>query len=219
MNNKLLMVEDNIDTACLIQNFLEESNFDVSLFSTVSDAISNMKFYKYDLILLDLNLPDFNGTEVLKYLNKLQNTTPVIVLSAYSEVSTKLQCFKFGAVDYLIKPIDLKELEARIWVHLGRSTKVEVSKLNKIFRFENEKIFFHNKSIKLTKIEFDILSNLLENQNSLIKREKLVQNLSSSASIRSLDYHIRNIRKKINDDTSNPKYIVTEYGMGYKLIN
>ncbi len=217
--NKILIIEDNLETAYLVKEYLADCNFNVTIFSTVTDAISSMKFTKYDLILLDLNLPDFNGVEVLKYLNKSNITIPVIVLSAHSEISTKIEAFKLGIVDYVVKPANLEELEARIWVHLRKNTYFETENEKKLFHFENDKILFMNQPLKLTKIEFDILHILLKNQNNLILREDLVKSLSSSASIRSLDYHIRNIRKKINDNGSNPKYLVTEYSMGYKLIN
>ena len=146
-NNKLLLIEDDLDSAYHLKEFLEDSSFEVDSFETVTDAISNIKFHPYSLILLDINLPDFQGFEVLKFLNKYNSHIPTIVISAYSSNEYKLLVFKLVSCDYVCKPI--------------------VSKKNR-----NE---------------------------------------------RSLDYHIRNIRKKIGDDGSNPSYLVTEYGVGYKL--
>lgn len=218
IKNRILVIEDDNETALWTKEFLEESGFDVTHFSTVTDAVSNVTFNKYDLILLDLNLPDYDGFELMKFINKNKISIPAIVISAYNDIKTKLQAFKYGASDYMTKPIDLEELEARIWVHLNKSSNFSFDKKIDIFKKKDSTIMFNEKALKLTKIEFDILSILLGNKNRLISREELAKQLSSKANERSLDYHIRNLRKKIGDDGSNPQYLVTEYGMGYKLI-
>ncbi|MDD2888075.1 MAG: response regulator transcription factor [Aliarcobacter sp.] len=214
----ILLIEDDEFTAGLIKDFLEEYNFKVDIATTVTSAISNIKFGKYSIILLDINIPDFNGFEVLSFLNKNKINIPVIVASAYSDKNTKLQAFKLGAVDYMIKPIDPEELEARIWVHIKNiSTFVEKIE-KKVFQLFNGMILFQEKSLKLTKTEFEILKYLIENKNSVVKRDELLKCLSSIIqSDRSLDYHIKNIRIKIGDNGANPRYLITEYGIGYKL--
>lgn len=219
MEYKILLIEDDDSSALLIKEFLEEYDFKVDVSNTVTTAISNIKFEKYSLILLDINLPDFNGFEVLKYLNKNKINLPVIVISAYSDKNSKLQAFKLGANDYMVKPIDPEELEARIWVQLKNvSTFVEKAEKN-IFRLENNQIIFEDKPLKLTKTEFEILKYLMGNRNSVVKRESLLSCLSSIIQTnRSLDYHIKNIRIKIGDNGVNPKYLITEYAVGYKLL-
>lgn len=216
---KILLIEDDEFTAGLIKNFLEEYNFKVDIVDTVTSAISNIKFEKYSIILLDINIPDFNGFEVLKFLNKNNVNIPVIVVSAYSEKSSKLLAFKLGAVDYMVKPIDPEELEARIWVHI-KNVSTFVEKIEKkVFQLVNGTIFFEDKSLKLTKTEFEILKYLIENKNSVVKRDDLLKCLSSIIqSDRSLDYHIKNIRIKMGDNGANPRYLITEYGLGYKLV-
>ncbi len=216
---KILLIEDDEFTAGLIKNFLEEYNFKVDIVDTVTSAISNIKFEKYSIILLDINIPDFNGFEVLKFLNKNNINIPVIVVSAYSEKSSKLLAFKLGAVDYMVKPIDPEELEARIWVHI-KNVSTFVEKIEKkVFQLVNGMIFFEDKSLKLTKTEFEILKYLIENKNSVVKRDDLLKCLSSIIqSDRSLDYHIKNIRIKMGDNGANPRYLITEYGLGYKLV-
>jgi two-component system, OmpR family, response regulator len=216
---KILLIEDDEFTAGLLKDFLEEYNFKVDIVNTVTSAISNIKFEKYSIIILDINIPDFNGFEVLSFLNKNKINIPVIVASAYSEKSSKLQAFKLGAVDYMVKPIDPEELEARIWVHI-KNVSTFVEKIEKkVFQLVNSTIFFEDKSLKLTKTEFEILKYLIENKNSVVKRDDLLKCLSSIIqSDRSLDYHIKNIRIKMGDNGANPKYLITEYGLGYKLI-
>lgn len=218
VSNNILIIEDDEEAALWTKNFLQECGFDVTLLSTITDAISSIQFHNFDFLLLDLNLPDYNGFELLKFINKNHISISTIILSSYNDKKTKLQAFKYGACDYMTKPIDLEELEARIWVHINNNSLFEIEKKKNIFEKKDHNIYFQEKNLKLTKLEFDIFSILLNNSNHLTTREKLVQQLSSKSNARSLDYHIRNIRKKIGDDGSNPHYLVTEYGLGYKLI-
>lgn len=219
MKYHILLIEDDESSAILIKDFLAEYDFKVDIANTVTTAISNIKFENYSLILLDINLPDFNGFEVLKFLNINKINIPAIVISAYSDKNTKLQAFKFGANDYMVKPIDPEELEARIWVQL-KNISVFTEKVNKnIFVLEDDSITFNDKLLKLTKTEFEIMKYLIENKNRVLERDFLLTCLSSIIqSDRSLDYHIKNIRIKIGDNGVNPKYLVTEYGVGYKLV-
>ncbi len=220
MKYNILLIEDDDISAILIKNFLEESNFKIEIANTVTTAISNMKFERYSLILLDISLPDFNGFEVLKYINRNNTNIPVIIISALSDKNSKLEAFKLGANDYMVKPIIIEELEARIWVQLKNiSSFMEEINDNKTFQLKNNSIIFGKESLKLTKIEYKILKYLIENKNSVVQREHLLKFLSSnSLSDRSLDYHIKNIRIKIEEDRANPKYLITDYGVGYRMI-
>ena len=220
MKYNILLIEDDDITAMLIKNFLEESNFKIEIANTVTTAISNMKFERYSLILLDISLPDFNGFEVLKYINRNNTNIPVIIISALDDKNSKLEAFKLGANDYMVKPIIIEELEARIWVQLKNiSSFMEEINDNKTFQLKNNSIIFGKESLKLTKIEYKILKYLIENKNSVVQREHLLKFLSSnSLSDRSLDYHIKNIRIKIEEDRANPKYLITDYGVGYRMI-
>ncbi len=215
----ILLVEDNELASELLYNFLLGCGFKVTPVFTATDCISRLKNEIYDLLVLDLNLPDFNGYEVIKSIRHEQ-TLPIIITSAFQDTESKLLAFKFGATDYMIKPIDLKELEARIWVHLGRSTQIAIPmQEQKTLVNKNHTIYFKGEKLILTSTEYAILRTLLENENSVISRETLVTNLSSISSPRSLDNHIKNIRKKIEDDPAHPQYLKTEYGIGYILIN
>lgn len=216
---KLLYVEDDLQTAEIVVDFLQECNFEVSFCDTITAALSLLQQQKFHLLLLDLTLPDFSGLELIKKVRQSQNI-PIIVLSAHSETKTKVTAFRYGANDYMVKPISLEELEARIWALLGRFTQIQTENtLQKdICYIKDNTIFFHNEALNLTQTEFDILSLLLKNKNSVLSRELLSTSLSSISSPRSLDYHIRNIRKKLKDDVSNPHYLKTQYGFGYKLV-
>ncbi|MDD2698760.1 MAG: response regulator transcription factor [Arcobacteraceae bacterium] len=217
IKNNILLVEDDADIIIWIESYLEEFGYKVTSVDTVTDALSHIKQKNYDIVILDINLPDFLGYEVLKYIQENDILLPVIIISAYSDKKTKLHTFKLGASDYMVKPLDLEELEARISVHLRR--KEPKRTIPTTFSIEENQIIFKNQPLKLTKIEYHLLKTLIDNKNNVIEREKLCEYLSSISSIRSLDYHIRNIRKKLDDNISHPHYLITEYGVGYKLIS
>ena len=216
---KLLYVEDDLMTAEIIVDFLQECNFEVEFCDTITVALSLLKQKKFHLLLLDLTLPDFSGLELIKKVRQSQNI-PMIVLSAHSDSKTKVAAFRYGANDYMVKPISLEELEARIWALLGRFTQIQTKNeiQQEICYIKDNTLFFRNEALDLTQIEFDILSLLLQNKNKVLSRELLSTSLSSISSPRSLDYHIKNIRKKLKDDASNPRYLKTQYGIGYKLV-
>jgi DNA-binding response OmpR family regulator len=161
-------------------------------------------------------LPDFNGFELLKNI-KNNISTPVIVISAFNDKQTKLQAFKYGACDYMVKPIDLDELEARIWVHISKNTNINIYKKEDVFFKKQDVIYFNNMPLILTNIEFDILNILIKNKNSIISRDSLCELLSCLSTKRSLDNHIKNIRIKLDKIDKNNKYIQTKYGEGYIL--
>ncbi len=214
---KILIIEDDELSCELISNYLEDNDFSVTAVTSATDGVSHIKQYDYDILLLDINLPDFNGFEVLKSIKETK-PLPTIVLSAYSDTKSKILAFRYGANDYMVKPIDMEELEARIWVQLSRHSTIKITKEDdSIFNIDGFNIFFKQKMLDLTAIEFKILSILIKNKNQTVRREELIDMLSSISSSRSLDNHIKNIRKKLGDTGKKPKYLKTEYGVGYRL--
>ncbi len=215
---KILIIEDD-ELACeLVSSYLTDCGFDVTAAFTAADGISLAGQSHFDVLLLDINLPDFNGFEVLK---SIKETTPIptIVLSAYSDTKSKVLAFRYGANDYLVKPIDMEELEARIWVQLSRNSAIKTDQEDGAFSIKDFTIYFKGKVLDLTAIEFKILSLLIKHKNQVIERKALVELLSSLSSERSLDNHIKNIRKKLNDTGKKNTYLRTEYGVGYKLVD
>ncbi len=218
MNNiKILIIEDDEIAANLMREYLENCTFTVECVHTITDGLSYIQNNDYHLLLLDLNLPDFNGLDMLKSI-KNRVAIPVIIISAYSDIQNKIQAFKYGASDYMIKPIDLEELEARIWAIMGRHSNIQIQNKKNIFEIKNSSIFFKQELLNLTSLEFELLSILIQNKNQTISREVLAKSLSSISSHRSLDHHIKNIRKKIGDNGNSPLFLKTEYGVGYKLL-
>ncbi len=214
---KILIIEDDEIAANLMREYLENCTFTVECVHTITDGLSYIQNNDYHLLLLDLNLPDFNGLDMLKSI-KNRVAIPVIIISAYSDIQNKIQAFKYGASDYMIKPIDLEELEARIWVIIGRHSNIQIQNEKNIFEIKNSSIFFKQELLNLTSLEFELLSILIQNKNQTISREVLAKSLSSISSHRSLDHHIKNIRKKIGDNGNSPLFLKTEYGVGYKLL-
>ncbi len=213
---KVLLVEDDETSSELYCDYLNENGFSVEPVFTATDCMAYVQNHSYDVLILDINLPDFSGIEILKSI-KNHNPMPIIVVSAYNDTDLKLMAFKFGADDYMVKPIDIRELEARIWLQLKKSSKIEVDRENGIFKIVESNIFFDNKSLDLTLTEFEILSFLIKNRNKIVKREELSSSLRSINSHRSLDSHIKNIRKKISNIKNDKEYLKTVYGVGYKI--
>jgi DNA-binding response OmpR family regulator len=214
----ILLVEDDELASELVYTFLTDCGFDVTPVFTATDCVSRLRNEYFDLLILDINLPDFNGYEVLKNI-KSHTAVPVIVTSAYNETKSKLLAFKYGASDYMVKPFDLEELEARIWIQLSKNSEIVSQEKTKDFEIKEGTIYFKHTPLQLTTIEFEILAMLIEKSNQVIRREELLASLSSISSPRSLDNHIKNIRKKIGDNGNKAIYLRTEYGVGYILHN
>lgn len=216
---KVLLIEDDYDAATQVVQYLENVGFELDISETAVDGLLKLSAQHYDLLLLDLSLPDFSGFEVIKQINNRTNI-PIIVLSSHSNLEDKVQAFRFGVDDYLCKPFMLEELEVRMWAILKRCSmiKLEFNKNNLAIDYNNQIILLNQKPLSLTAIEYKILSFLIENKNRVVYRNVLAIHLSSLSSPQSLNYHIQNIRKKLGDDPKKPRYIMTEYGTGYRLV-
>jgi DNA-binding response OmpR family regulator len=156
---KILLVEDDELASEILYTYFIDCDFEVESVFTATDGYSYIKNRHYDIIILDINLPDFNGFELLKNIRK-QTSIPIIIASAYSDTKTKLTAFKFGANDYMVKPLDLEELEARIWLQLGKISDMKILK-EELFELRETEIYFEETPLQLTSIEFEILSMLI----------------------------------------------------------
>ncbi len=213
----ILYIEDDLLTAENMVEFLTDEKFKVTHTDNTVDAIALVKNYSFDIILLDLRLKDYDGFEFLKSL-KGTKSLPVIVISALNDTNIKVKAFRYGASDFMVKPIDLLELEARIWAILGRFSEIGVVDKPLVFSQKDNNIYHKDKIIDFTPIEYEIFEILLKNRNNTVTRELLMSCISSLGSHRTLDYHIKNIRKKIGDSAKSPEHLKTIYGSGYKLI-
>ncbi|AFL68292.1 response regulator transcription factor [Sulfurospirillum barnesii] len=216
---KVLLIEDDTDAAKEVVDFLENVGFELTVAETAVEGLTKLATQAYELLLLDLSLPDFSGFEVIKQINN-QNSIPIIVLSCHTNLDAKIKAFRFGVDDYLCKPFMLEELEVRMWAILKRCSmiKFEASQALLSMDYKNQTISLNNTPLPLTAIEYKILAFLIENKNRVVYRDVLAIHLSSLSSRQSLNYHIQNIRKKLGDSSKKPKFIMTEYGTGYRLV-
>lgn len=221
---KVLIIEDEIKVVEAVKAYLEKDGFTVDYAMLGNDALQIFNENRYDLIVLDLMLPDITGEEICKKIRQVSDV-PIIMLTAKSSEDSKINGLNIGADDYLIKPFSPRELLARIKAILRR-TIVEID--NKIIQFNNglsidyetPAVYKNNIEITLTPNEFKILSFLSKNNGKYFSREQLIDNAIGSSFDgydRAIDSHIKNLRHKIEDNPKSPKYIITQYGFGYKF--
>ena len=219
-NQHILCIDDDNKIRELIKKFLVKHNFIVSSSSNALDAGKMLKFYRFDLIILDIMMPKVDGIIFLEKLRKMDNKTPVLMLSAISDIKKKLQTYRLGSDDYLLKPFEPEELIFKIKKLIQPRINLKIN--NKIlfgdfeFDFNLQELKKNNKQIKLTNKELMIIDFLGKNINIQISREKIAQNLKISNSSRTVDVFIARLRKKIeNKDGSS--FLKTIRGKGYVL--
>jgi two-component system OmpR family response regulator len=221
LNKKVLLIEDDLQMQKFIIEYLEDYNFECFAFAHPKDALENFKNNNdYSIIILDLMLPDMDGFDLFKKLKQIQDI-PIIISSARGDIGNKIHGFELGADDYLAKPYEPRELVLRIEHILKRniSSKITISDFE--IDKENRIVVLDNYSIEFTKIEFEIFIFLIENLNKISSREQILNatSLDENTKNRTIDMHISNIRYKIGDDSKNPKYIKSVWGIGYKFTN
>lgn len=221
MNKKVLLIEDDLQMQKFIIEYLEDYNFECFAFAHPKDALENFKNNNdYSIIILDLMLPDMDGFDLFKKLKQIQDI-PIIISSARGDIGNKIHGFELGADDYLAKPYEPRELVLRIEHILKRniSSKITISDFE--IDKENRIVVLDNYSIEFTKIEFEIFIFLIENLNKISSREQILNatSLDENTKNRTIDMHISNIRYKIGDDSKNPKYIKSVWGIGYKFTS
>lgn len=215
---KILLIEDDYLIGESISQILEDNEFIVDWFDCGESCFLAIKNQIFDLIILDLNLPDIDGAKVLEIIRQKKNLTPIIIISAKNSVFDKVSILNLGADDYLTKPFDSNELIARIKSLHRRNKRLESNNIihnDLILDIDKKLIFFKNKEISITSKEFYILKTLLENKNKIISRADLEQNLynwDQEIESNAIEVHIHNIRKKTSNDL-----IKTVRGLGYKL--
>ncbi|EKQ55788.1 response regulator transcription factor, partial [Clostridium sp. Maddingley MBC34-26] len=204
--------------------YLEKEGYGVYSTENGLDGIEIFRKEKIDLVILDLMLPDIDGEEVCKILRKISDVY-IFMLTAKSTLSDKIEGLNIGADEYLTKPLSPRELTARVNALFRR---VGGSKEN-ILSFDNNKLILdidkrlvklNGEEVNLTPNEFDILYVLASNKGKVSTREAIIERafgIDFDGSDRSIDVHIKNLRKKIEEDTKSPRYIVTVTKIGYKF--
>lgn len=218
------MIEDDIEIAELLTKFFQQNDIKLTNFEKPELGISALRINKYDLVLLDLSLPEIDGVEVCKIIRKKSNI-PIIISSARSDIKDKTLCYEYGADDYLSKPYDPQELVLKIQSIIRRENLNTKKEKNSIF-FQNDEnkkeIRKNGELIDFTNAEYNIMAYLIKKSGFVVTRQELLINVESikyESTYKSIDVLIGRIRKKIEQNSKKPRYIKSLRGIGYKLIN
>ena len=226
--SKILIVEDEVAIAELEKDYLELSGFDVVMQHTGDAGLKAALNEDFNLIILDLMLPNVDGFEICKKVREKKNT-PIIMVSAKKEDIDKIRGLGLGADDYMTKPFSPSELVARVKAHLARYERLVGSgvKANEIIEIRGIKIdktarrvYVNGEEKAFTTKEFDLLTFLAENPNHVFTKEELfnkIWDMESIGDIVTVTVHIKKIREKIEFNTSKPQYIETIWGVGYRF--
>lgn len=218
---KLLIVEDNQDMREGLVHFFDREGFDVDSVSTCEDGIDRIDEQTYNICIIDINLPAKSGYDLIEYIRSEGYDMPLIAMTARDSIEDKLKGFDLGLTDYIVKPFDRKEILARVDAHLqrSRSNNSQVIKTSNLAISPKSFTFkAYNKDIDLTKIEFRMMTMLMQNNNNVVQNEDLISYVwSEQAEIINppLRIHIANLRKKIGD--TDFKVIKTVPAVGYIL--
>lgn len=219
---RVLLVEDDSSTAKSIEMMLKSEGYIVDITDLGEDGLEIGKIYEYDIIILDLMLPDMDGYEVLKRLRAAKIKTPILILSGLSELDNKLKGLGFGADDYLTKPFDKRELMARIQAIVRRSqghaqSEILVGKVK--INLDTRTVEAAGKPVHLTGKEYGILELLALRKGSTLTKEMFLNHLyggMDEPEVKIIDVFICKLRKKIEQATGD-NYIETVWGRGYVL--
>jgi two-component system cell cycle response regulator CtrA len=220
---RILLVEDDSSTAKSIELMLKSENFVVDSTDLGEDGLEIGKLYDYDLMILDLMLPDIDGYEVLRRLRSARVTTPVLILSGLSEPDSKVKGLGFGADDYLTKPFDKAELIARIHAIVRRSkghseSVIRTGKL--MVNLDTRTVEVNQQPLHLTGKEYGILELLSLRKGTTLTKEMFLNHLyggMDEPELKIIDVFICKLRKKLTAATDGENYIETVWGRGYVL--
>jgi two-component system copper resistance phosphate regulon response regulator CusR len=221
---KVLVAEDDANLATGLKEGLDLMGYHVSLAKTGTRALDMAKTGQYPLLVLDLNLPGMNGMDVCRSIRQSNPKLPILILTALGGIDQKIEGLKAGADDYMVKPPDLRELDARLRALLRRAEPVETSaeelKLANLTLDLNRKVAFRDETeIALTAKEFNLLEYLMRNQGKVISRQQIaaaVWDIHFDTQTNVVDVYVNFLRKKIDKDF-HPRLIHTQIGMGYRF--
>lgn len=219
----ILIIEDEYSLADAVAETLKSENFNVCIKTNGEDGEDEALTENYDLILLDVMLPEKNGFDILKYLRQEKIKTPVIMLTAKSEIDDKLNGLEHGADDYITKPFAMRELIARIKAVLKRTNNIENTNFleygDLVLDLKNAKLKCQDNEIQISGKELELLEQLLLNKNQILSKESLIERIwgyESDAEYNSVEVYITFIRRKLKLIESKVN-IKAVRGIGYKL--
>jgi two-component system, OmpR family, response regulator MtrA len=223
MKKRILIVEDDAALARVLSDNLTFSGFDVEHVDDGTKVIRELRAFSPDLVLLDLMLPGTDGLELCGLIRQ-GGRTPVIILTARDQKTDKLRGLELGADDYVTKPFDFEELQARIRAVLRRARQmvVRITLGETVVDFAAFRATRGREDLRLSRREFDLLSYLAEREGSVVPRSELLREVwgfPEEPATRAVDYAIRRLRQKIEKDPHHPQHIHTVHGDGYCLTS
>lgn len=220
----ILVVDDDTRLRSLLQRFLRENDFYVSVAKDAFAAREKLENYKFDLLIVDVMMPGETGLEFLDKLRQ-ENDVPVIMLTAMGEASDRIFGLEAGADDYLPKPFEPKELVLRIKNIIKRAPQEKESNIENLnlglcfYDLQKKELMSkQGQVIHITPVEQSLLNVLGQKSGQVFSRERLAEILGAGQSPRSIDVQITRLRKKIEKDSKNPRYLQTVRGKGYMLL-
>ncbi|MEC1720924.1 response regulator transcription factor [Schinkia azotoformans] len=228
MVKRVLVVDDEHNLREMISSYLQNEGYETVEAANGDSAVQTVKNDQIDLVLLDIMMPEMDGYEALKEIRSIQKKLPVIMLTAKTDEIDKIVGLEMGADDYITKPFSLRELSARIKAVLRRATNEdsdvdedEILEHGEIMiNLSTYEVFVSGKRVNLTPTEFKILAMLAQKPGRVYSRLQLMNAAFGETYAnyeRSIDTHVSNLRRKVENDPHNPTYIHTMYGIGYRF--
>ena len=220
--NKVLIIEDEENLAKIMQDYLLRDNVESEIIGDGKEAIDAVKRYEADVILLDIMLPNKDGISICKEIRQFSQT-PIIMTTARVDEIDRIIGLEIGADDYVCKPYSPRELVARVKVHLRKKQHVEIeAEVNDSLKLIEDYLTVNlaEKSIELTFVEFNLLKKLYDAKGRIFNRDQLMDSIYSDGRIvsdRTIDSHIKKIRKKLKILNPEKEYVHSIYGCGYKF--
>lgn len=227
MTQTILIVEDELSIVTLLKYNLEKNGFRTDIAFDGEEALKKINRHPYDLVILDVMLPKFDGLQICQYVRSDNNLVPILMVTALDsedDITDGLDC---GADDYITKPFSPKELISRINAILRRVNKglaekipLTVSVGELIVYPERFEAYFKGEQLSLTRKEYELLVYMMDNKNLVLSRDQLlhaVWDYDIAGDTRIVDVHIARLREKIEMDKKHPQYIITVHGFGYKM--
>ena len=228
MKAAILLVEDDVQIAFIVKEMLEEQGYAVTWATTGLEGLADFKEMRFDVVLIDLMLPEMDGFTLCKQI-RLTSDVPILIISARQDDVDKVTSLGLGADDYIEKPFSLVELEARIQSHLRRWHRFNGQKLHvTTISFQHglqidvdaQKVYIEQEPIHLTATEYELLHLLARQPHQLFTKEQLYEHIWGGADgdMHSVTVYVRALRDKLGESAKNPKWIATVWGKGYEFI-
>ena len=229
MRGRLLIVEDDEQIASILKEYLTNKGYEVNWASTGNEGLEDFKIGNYDLLIVDVMLPGLDGYSLCQSI-RLISDVPILIASARNKELDKIKGLNIGADDYVTKPFSLAEVEARIESLLRRYKKaICEGSPEEVYRYEGgleinfnrKQVFMNGETLLLTATEWSLLTILAKNPSRPFTKKELYENVWQEEDIEgsnTVTVHIKQLRTKLKEDSKNPKYIETAWGIGYRFI-